>query len=180
MKDRWPCILITLSLFVVVCSAIWRSPTAAGANEPTAWQMVGQIGGPTTAVALQGDYAYVGVGLRLVVPDVTNPVTPTEVGSTAPFPSFVEDVAVSGTRAYVAVGPAGLRVVDVSDPADPVELGAWDSPGYAEGVAVSGSYAYVADGPYGLRVVDLSDPAHPTPVAPAVRLDLALERGSFS
>lgn len=144
-------------------------------DPPSTWQVVGQIGGPTQAVAVQGDYAYVGVGLRLIVLDVTNPSTPTEVGATAPFPYFVEEVAVSGTRAYVAAGGAGLRVVDVATPTAPVEIGAWDSPGYAEGVAVAGNTVYLADGPYGLRVVDVSDPAHPTPVGSAYDMNYAFE-----
>jgi len=139
------------------------------------WRMVGQVGGPTTAVAVQGNYAYVGVGLRLIVLDVSNPITPTEVSSTTPFPYFVEDVVVSGTLVYVAAGGAGLRVVDVSDPAHPIEVGAWDSPGYAEGVAVAGDIVYLADGPYGLRVIDVSDPAHPTPLGSAYDMNYAFE-----
>jgi hypothetical protein len=59
---------------------------------------------------------------------------------------------------------SGLRVIDVSDPAHPTEVGFYDTPGYARGVAVSGPYAYVADGGSGLRVIDVSDPAHPTEV----------------
>ena len=36
-------------------------------------ELVGQIGGETNAVAVQGSYAYVGVGPRLVVVDVSSP-----------------------------------------------------------------------------------------------------------
>jgi len=106
------------------------------------WQMVGQVGGPTQAIGVQGDHAYVGVGLRLVVLDVSNPSTLTEQGATTPFPHFMEGVVVSGTLAYVAAGSGGLRVVDVSDPTDPTGVGAWDSLGYASGVAVAGSTVY--------------------------------------
>lgn len=137
--------------------------------------MVGQIGGPTQAVAVQGNYAYVGVGLRLVVLDISNPVTSTEVGSTTPFPYFVEDVVVSGTLAYVAAGGAGLRVVDVLTPTAPVEVGFWDSPGYAEGVAVAGNTVYLADGPYGLWTVDVSDPTHPQKIGSAYDMNYAFE-----
>jgi hypothetical protein len=108
------------------------------------WQVVGQVGGPTQAVAVQDSYAYVGVGLRLVVLDVTDPAAPTEAGAMAPFPHSVENIVVSGTLAYVASGGAGLRVVNVSDPADPAEVETWDSPGYAEGVAISGQIVYRA------------------------------------
>ncbi len=138
-------------------------------------RMVGQIGGPTQAVAVHGKYGYVGVGLRLIVLDVSDAAHMREVGTTAPFPYFVEDIVVSGTLAYVAAGGAGLRVVDVSDPAHPTEVGAWDSPGYAEGVAVEGTTVYLADGPYGLWTVDVSDPARPTRLGAAYDMNYAFE-----
>jgi PKD repeat protein/subtilisin family serine protease len=79
-------------------------------------------------------------------------------------PAIPYDVAVSGTYAYVADNSSGLRVIDISDPANPTEVGFYDTPGYANGVAVSGSYAYVADWISGLRVIDISNPAQPTEV----------------
>jgi hypothetical protein len=100
---------------------------------------VGQIGGATLAVAVQGRYAYVGVGPRLVVVDVGDPARPVEVGRTGVLPGVVRDVAVSGSYAYVADGDAGLRVIDVSNPSSPREVGAYDTPGDAWGVAVSGT-----------------------------------------
>jgi len=72
-----------------------------------------------------------------------------------------KDVAVAGGYAYVADGDAGLRVVDVSSPANPTEVSFYDTLGYANGVAVAGDYAYVAA--YGgLWVMDISTPANPT------------------
>ncbi|MBI2918849.1 MAG: hypothetical protein HYY01_12775 [Chloroflexi bacterium] len=130
--------------------------------EPELLKVVGQIGGPTQAVAVQGDYAYVGVGLRLIVLDLTSPANPREVGATEPFGWYVEDVAVVGNTAFVAAGGAGLHIVDVSQPSRPAVLGSYDTPGYAESVTVAGKYAHVADGPDGLRVVDIGDLAHPT------------------
>jgi hypothetical protein len=70
-------------------------------------------------------------------------------------------VAVAGSYAYVADEDAGLRVVNVSNPAVPFEVGFYDTPGEAIGVAVAGAYAYVADGLAGLRVVNVSNPAVP-------------------
>jgi hypothetical protein len=132
------------------------APSAAGD-----WRVLGQAGGPVRAVAAQGRFVYVGVGLRLVILDAADPSALVEAGSTTPFPEFVEGVAVDERYAYVADGTAGLRIVDISAPDHPVEVGAWESPGYAEAVAVRGSVAYLADGPYGLRVIDVSDPARP-------------------
>ncbi|MEA3377522.1 MAG: hypothetical protein U9R72_15145 [Chloroflexota bacterium] len=59
-------------------------------------------------------------------------------------------------------------MVDVSNLAHPVEIGAYDTHNYAVGVAVDGSYAYVVvmgtAGTAGLHVVDISDPADPNGV----------------
>jgi hypothetical protein len=72
-------------------------------------------------------------------------------------------VAVDGSYAYVAAFAAGLRVVDVSNPIAPFEVGSFDLPGEAESVAVVGRYAFVTirnDGP-DLWVIDVSDPTAP-------------------
>lgn len=129
------------------------------------WRMIGQIGGPVQTVAVAGNLAYVGVGQRLVVLDITNPQAPLEIGSTAPFPHFVHGVAVSGNLAAVAAGAGGLRVVDISNPSRPMETGAWNTPGYAEGVALRGTTAFLADGPFGLRIFDLSEQVRPRELA---------------
>ncbi len=76
-------------------------------------------------------------------------------------PGLAFDVEVVGERAYVAAFESGLRVIDVSNPALPVELGALGTPGVAVAVEVVGELAYVADGFSGLRVIDVSDPALP-------------------
>jgi hypothetical protein len=72
------------------------------------------------------------------------------------------DVAVAGNYAYLASGYSGLRVIDISDPSNPVIVGNCDTPGYVSRVVVAGNYAYIADGwGGGLRVVDVSTPGAP-------------------
>lgn len=73
------------------------------------------------------------------------------------------DVFVAGNYAYVADGAAGLRIVDISNPASPNLVGTYDSPGTAYGVFVSGNYAYLADS-NSVRIVDISTPATPNAV----------------
>jgi len=107
-------------------------------------ELVGQIGGTCQAVAVQGRYAYIGLGPRLAVVDISNPAQPALVGQSAMLPDVVLDVAVSGTLVYVADRDGGLRVIDASDPAHPRELGYYDTPGHADNVAASGTLAYVA------------------------------------
>ena len=76
-------------------------------------------------------------------------------------PGYAHGVAVSGGFAYIADVGAGLRVVDVSDPARPRAVGYNDTPDEAFSVAVSGGFAYIADMGAGLRVIDISNPAQP-------------------
>lgn len=140
-----------------------------------AGDLIGQLGGPTTAVAVEGNRAYVGVGLRLAFLDISNPTAPRELGVTIPFPHFVEGVAVAGTRVYVAAGGAGLRIVYVSDSSQPVEVGYVDTRDYAEAVAVGGNIVSVADGPYGLRLFDVTDPRKPLEVGAVFGTSYALD-----
>ena len=74
-----------------------------------------------------------------------------------------------GTTAYVGLRsspPGSIWILDVSDPANPVRLGGWESPvvynrGSYIGVHVVGNLAYVADDIAGLSVLDISNPANP-------------------
>lgn len=137
-----------------------RSPSSASYNV----EAVGQAGGSSLAVAVQDDYAYLGIGPRLVILNVSDPVTPLFVGQSSILDDFVRDVAVAGSYAYVAGGASGLHIFDVSNPAAPALVGKADSSRNAFGVAVEGDYAYVADGEHGLRLFDVRTPASPTEV----------------
>ena len=64
------------------------------------WELTGQVGGPTQGIAVQGNYAYIGVGPRLVVVDISDPANPIQVGASAVLDDFVLGVMVSGTLAY--------------------------------------------------------------------------------
>jgi hypothetical protein len=96
---------------------------------------------------------------------ILNDDTPLDLVPRGSWASFPPDLAlavvVQNGYAFVAVGDAGLAIIDVSNPADPQRVGGYDTGGYAMGVAVSGNYAYVADGAAGLQVIDVSNPANP-------------------
>ncbi|MFQ6606886.1 MAG: hypothetical protein ACE5DP_04480 [Fidelibacterota bacterium] len=61
-------------------------------------------------------------------------------------------VDVSGNIAYFGNG-GYLEIVDISDPANPNELGKVLIPSVAMGITISGNYAYVADRYDGLRII---------------------------
>ena len=78
--------------------------------------------------------------------------------------AIANGVAVNGSYAYVADHYQSLRIIDISDPSNPSEIGAIDPQGIdrAYDVAVSGSYAYVAHGLSGLWIYNISNPTAPT------------------
>ena len=76
-------------------------------------------------------------------------------------------VRVRGTSAFVSDGLAGLAVVDVKDPKQPVLVGRVMTGGQARGLALNGDVAYVASGSAGLVVVDISNLAAPRVIAKA-------------
>ncbi len=123
--------------------------------------------GPSKAVAVSedGSLAAIGEGRHLKVLSTSSRSNPQLRGMVSfAGTDVVEGVAIAAGRAYVALGSAGLRVVDVTNPALPVEVGSLQTPGFAWGVAVSGGLAFVANEDRGLRVVDVSTPAVPVEV----------------
>lgn len=120
-------------------------------------ELVGQIGGSMNAVAIQGTYAYLGVGPRVLVLNVNDPENPTLAGQSPVLSDVVTDIAISGNYAYVTTY-SKFHILDVSNPASPAEVGRLDQWGYA--VAISGSYAYVAR-LGGLAIINISNPRSP-------------------
>ncbi|MDP8229384.1 MAG: T9SS type A sorting domain-containing protein [Candidatus Electryoneaceae bacterium] len=127
-------------------------------------------------VTVSGDYAYLVArygGLRII--DISDPENMEEVGYLDSF-DYAMRLSVSGDYAYVVYYPAfnhninewfggGLRIIDISDPAQPIEVGYYNSSlhGSAEtwDVTVSGDYAYLADRGIGLCVLSVTDPENP-------------------
>jgi hypothetical protein len=116
---------------------------------------------PTTTYDLDivGNRLYNAGGTNgLQVFDFTNPQAPTLLGSyTEPGISF-ESVRVVGNRAYV-VTDSLLKIIDISNPGNPVLLGQSPSGGYPYSIKVVGTLVYVTTGS-GLSIMDVSDPAH--------------------
>ena len=73
------------------------------------------------------------------------------------------DLALAGNLAYVADGSAGLRILNLADPLNPVELGRLVTPDPVEDVVIDGNLAYLGCG-LEMRVVDITDPRLPITV----------------
>jgi len=87
--------------------------------------------------------------------------------STLDYWSGVYDLQMVGNLAYISSGYSGLRIMDLSDPINPVEIGRspWSPWNYLIniGVYVKDSLVYLTYDNEG-RVLDVSDPTHPTEI----------------
>jgi|GEM_PF-5311059 len=77
--------------------------------------------------------------------------------------SFITDLAVSGSSAYLACQRTGVVRMDISDLSAPKEVCACVTGGYANGLAARGHLLFLADGngpaaPRGLRIFDTARP----------------------
>src|SRR5262249_49289403 len=99
--------------------------------------------------------------------DLSKAANPVEVGRLS-FP-FVDTIEAHGDRVYAGSATNGglFKIIDVSDPAHPAQLGSLDTSETMD-LTVRGSYAFLADeagfGDGGLRVVDVTDPSLPNVV----------------
>jgi len=120
----------------------------------------------TRGLTISGDFAYISRGSRgMSIVNISNPENLIWFGHINSLGS-ASRVVVSGDIAYIverrilngqgSIG-GGLRIVDISDPENPEEIGYYDeSIGGISDVSVSGDYAYVVD--RDLITIDISDP----------------------
>jgi hypothetical protein len=135
-------------------------------------------------VAAHGSYAYVAddwSGLKVI--EVADPAHPQQTGQDDPSQFYAVKAAVSESLVWV-MGAwwdvaaqrywGSLRLLDVSVPSRPTEVGRYKSTGgELRGAVVRDQYAYLAEGgsshgtnwsPGGLQVIDISNRAKPQPV----------------
>jgi hypothetical protein len=135
-------------------------------------------------IALQGAHAYVVADMgrgstSLLILNVQDPFHPFLVGRADIPGAFAVRVAVSGPRVFVADGNSrsgGLWIFDVSNQAEPVQVGFFPAP-WTQSVSIEGRLAYLTtcglagsdpDLPNtlcGLRIVDVADPSSPVELA---------------
>jgi len=131
---------------------------------PTDPTQVAQIDfeGQCWDLSVSGDYAYLGnntEGLQII--DISNPLLPYLASTFLPAetPAF-EYTQVVDTLAY-ASSQSGLYILNVSDPASPIQLGYSPAENGAWSVVVVDTIAYLPHNTQGIRMVDVSDPSNP-------------------
>lgn len=114
-------------------------------------------------VLIAGDRAYISWGVPCLkdctirswlAVDISNPATPLDTDEIYnKEPIHLQDVAQTMQYVYIADGKAGLRILDISDPANPTEVDSFGAPGLALDVAVLDRYIYLANGSGGLYIL---------------------------
>ena len=127
------------------------------------------------SIDISGNYAYVTdyhQGLRVI--DISIPTSPTEIAF-LPLPYLSREIKVFGDYAYVTVrchlaggeGAPALRIIDVSQPADPTLRSTYGFRVNAGIPAIddTGQYLFVPTAGDGLRILDVSNPDLPSEVS---------------
>lgn len=113
-------------------------------------------------VEVVGDYAYLYgySGSRVI--DISNPLTPQDMG-VYDGGGYIADYA-HNDYLYAAEGSSGMTVLSLADPLLPEIIGNCDTPGSAAAIALNDSipgYAYIADSDSGLQLIEISNPEIP-------------------
>jgi hypothetical protein len=120
--------------------------------------------GQCFAVSADGAVGYYATGGLLRIVDYTNATHPEQLG-TVTCNGRIQGIQIRGDYVYLVGGYNGfLKIVDISNPADPAVVGNLEIP-RGNNVAIDGNYGYVCCGSKGLYIVDLSDVEHPNIVS---------------
>ena len=118
-----------------------------------------RIEGFITHVELAGNLAYVCAESRGIhILDVADPYDVLTLGF-VPATDYMRNLEVHDSRLYYCMA-SSFHIVDVSDPAAPIELGVYERPNQIW-FSVWGDHAYLAVQPYELYVLNLEDPTEP-------------------
>lgn len=103
--------------------------------------------------AIAGNNAYVPDGDSLKVFDISNLLSPALI-SKIYTGGYGYTAAVAGNYCYVASEGTGVRAINISNPAAPLEAGYYDGVPQSRGVAANGKHVYVAEKIDGLSVYE--------------------------
>lgn len=114
-------------------------------------------------ICLTGGRAYVADGeAGLGVYDISNPESPSLIGTKMDSMNIAWGVFAKDSLAYVTYGTKELYIADVARPESIKVLGELEyiQPGFGYGIAVADSLAYIAAGPQ-FVIINVAQPAYP-------------------
>jgi hypothetical protein len=123
-------------------------------------------------VCVTGDFAYVVVGVTMPgdpdligvidMVDISNPHT---VNLFSGGDTFYEILSKGNYLFLPGRGSGNLKILDIADPLNPVEVSSYSSPGGFEDSYILGDYVFITVLYSGVQMIDVSDPESPSFVA---------------
>jgi hypothetical protein len=110
------------------------------------------------AVAVGGNYAYLGTQNDVWVVDISNPENPQTILN-LPIAGTKNAIRIAGDYAFVCTW--GMSIIDISDPADAQVVWNSDFSWEIDDIDVHGNIAYAAAGEHGVIVLDISEISSP-------------------
>jgi hypothetical protein len=134
------------------------SPESGNAREPAQIaQLVDMVVHEMRGYGLTDDNRF----LLLDMSDIENPVILASHTLRSPYhPGY--RLSVMGSYAYIIVSDLGMRVLDISDKENILEVATYPMKTPPVEITVNGHYAYVAEWYGTLEIVDISNPTSPT------------------
>ncbi len=127
--------------------------------KPDYLEIIGQIGGQVNAVFGLENYLFINIGPKIVILNVSDPLTPIEIGSTEPLPVYeINDIVVEGNFAYIGTYN-GIFVIDVTDYTEPKLIQNIIPESHLFDIEISGTKAYAAANYDGLLIFDITNPS---------------------
>jgi hypothetical protein len=114
---------------------------------------------------ISGQYAYIAAAGRSHIVDITNPAIPVYAGRIAAYGGYHQYMNVRSGYAYVCNYDAGLAVVNVTNPANPVNVMEIQGMPRLASIVFDGNYAYMAVGDSGMKIFNVVNPASPVLVS---------------
>ncbi|MCS6862853.1 MAG: hypothetical protein NZT92_21320, partial [Abditibacteriales bacterium] len=115
------------------------------------------LGGAVTHVAVDGNQAFLSHSGGWQILDISTPASPALISDVSLGVIIASDVV----RPHAFLIGSRLRVVDISNTANPRLVGQLNLPGTPRGLDAVGTLVVVAVGEAGLALVDVADPANP-------------------
>jgi hypothetical protein len=171
----------------LVLAASWLSAAPAHAAAPAGegqdagrFEFLTNALGPVHVLKVADGHVYAGVGHRLQVYATAGRQRPRLVHEAPALDQPITDIAIDGTRVYVAASTAGIAIYDRSHPARPKRLGGLQGQGLAPlSLSASGPLLFAACGGAGIKVLDVSAPQAPRIVDTFTEGDTSYQRVLF-
>lgn len=150
-----PAAILTISLLSAV------SASANPADEIEISYAGGTLWSQIIGIEISGDYVYYTTDFEFFVVDVTDKNAPSTVGRVAV--AGARRIAINGQYAYVTSRTDGLKIINISNPENPVLVHTPQASDIDGRITISGTYIYTATD--SLRVYDIGNPTQPILVA---------------